>query len=101
MGGGLEELVLALGCGFFGSGEEGLDLSLRHGLEGAGGFKGLVQDLLVIDAGDEDGDGLGEAVVEGFHGLDGFAVEDEVIAEGLHGEDADSLLDGDGHDLGG
>ena len=37
--------------------------------------------------------------MEGFDGVDGFAFEDEVVAEGLHREDADSLLEGDGHDL--
>ena len=37
--------------------------------------------------------------MEGFDGLDGFAIEDEVIAEGLHGQNADALFDGDGHNF--
>ncbi len=58
-----------------------------------------VKGLRVVDAGDDDGDRLGEAVVEGFDGLDGVAFENVRIAEGLHGEDADALFERDGHDL--
>ena len=59
----------------------------------------MLEDGGRVDACDDHGDGLGEAVLEGFEGLDCLAVEDEVIAEGLHGKDADALFDGDGHDL--
>ena len=72
---------------------------MGHGFEGAGGGEGLLEDLGFVDAGDEDGDGLGEAVAEGFEGFEGFAVEEDFVAEGLHGEDADALFEGDGHDF--
>ena len=61
----------------------------------------MLEDGGGVDAGDDDGDGLSEAVVQGFDGLDGFAVEDVVVAEGLHGEDADALLERDGDDFAG
>ena len=79
--------------------EDSGDLGVGEGLEGAGGGEGLLEDGGGVDAGDDDGDGLGEAVVQSFDGLDGFAVENVVVAEGLHGEDADALLEGYGDDF--
>ncbi len=99
MVGGFEELEFAFAGGGGGAGKQGTDLGLVEGFEGACGFEGLVESLGVVDAGDDDRDWLREAVVKCFDGLDGVAVEDEVVAEGLHGEDADALFECDGHDL--
>ena len=99
MGGGFEEFEFAFERGFAGAGEEGGLLGFGEGLKGAGGGEGLIEDGGGVDAGDDDGDWLGEAVVKGFDGFDCFAVEDVVVAEGLHGEDADALFEGDGDDF--
>ncbi len=77
MRGGFEEFVLAFGGGGCGAGEECADLGLVERFEGACGFEGLVEDLRVVDAGDDNGDWLRESVVEGFDGLDGVAFEDD------------------------
>jgi len=55
--GGFEGLELAGAGRCFGAVEEGCDLRVGEGLEGANGFEGLVEDGHGIDAGDEDGDG--------------------------------------------
>ena len=99
MVGGFEELGFAGEGDVAGAGEEAGLLLLRHGFEGAGGFEGLVEDGGFIDAGDDDGDGLGEAVVEGLDGLEGVGFEDEVVAKGFHGEDAGAGFLGDGNDF--
>src|SRR5256886_5705988 len=62
------------------------DLGLRERLEGADGFEGLVEDLLTVDAGDLHSDGQIQAVLQRLNGLDGAAVEDVRVAEGLHAE---------------
>jgi len=73
VGGGFEELEFAGEGGWLGAVEDGFDLGVGEGLEGAGGLQGLAEDGQRVDAGDDYGDGLGEAVVEGFDGLDCFA----------------------------
>ena len=97
--GGFERLEFSGERSLAGAVEEGGDLGVGEGLEGAGGGESLVEDGHGVDAGDDDGDGEGEAVVEGLDGLDGVAFEDEGVAEGLHGEDADALLESDGDDV--
>ena len=69
------------------------------GLKCARGGERLGEDFGLVDAGDDDGDGLREAVVERFHGVDGTGAEDVAVAEGLHGEDAGSGFLGDGDDV--
>ena len=58
--GGFEEFEFAVGGGGGGAGKQGIHLGLVEGFEGACGFEGLVEDLRVVDAGDDDGDGQGE-----------------------------------------
>ena len=98
-GGGFEHFELAGEGGVFGAGEEIGGLLVGEGFEGAGGGEGLVEDVRVVDAGDDDGDGLREGELEAFHGLEGVAFEQAGVAEGFHGEDTDALLVGDGDDL--
>ncbi len=97
--GGFEGLEFSGERGLTGSIEKGGDLGVGEGLEGAGGGERLVEDGHGVDAGDDDRDGEGEAVVEGLDGLYGVALEDEGVAEGLHGKDSDALLEGDGDDF--
>ena len=52
--GGFEGLEFAFGGGHCGAVEQGSDLCFGHGFEGACGFEGLVEDLGVVDSGDED-----------------------------------------------
>lgn len=88
---GFVKLVLAFQGGGPGALQKACDLGLRERLEGADGFEGLVEDLLTVDAGDLHSDGQIQAVVQRLNGLDGVAVEDVRVAEGLHAEWRDTF----------
>src|ERR1700679_2856644 len=71
----LEKLEFAIAGGDRGAIEERFNPRFVHRLEGSDGVEGLIEDLHVVDAGNENRDGLREAVGEGFDRLDGVAVE--------------------------
>ncbi len=59
--GGFEELVFSFSGGVAGAGEQAGGLLGRQGLEGAGGFNGLIENFRLVDAGDDDRDRLRES----------------------------------------
>ena len=96
MGAGFEELKLAGERGLLGFGDEGGDLLLVHGTESFDRLESLIHDLLAVDAGDENRDGQIERVVQSLDGLDGVALQDDVVAEALHAERRRCLRGGGG-----
>ncbi len=98
MGRGLEQLGGAVQGGDLGPAQQGGHAGLGHGGERPGGFQRLIQDLHAVDAGDDDRDRQGHRVVQHFGRgrqlVCQDAVEDEVVAERLHRQDADPLLGG-------
>jgi hypothetical protein len=99
LGGGVEfhrcfeEFEFAFFCGVGGAGEERGNLVVAHGLEGFGGFDGLIENFHAIDAGDDDRGRKVEGVVEAFDGFDDVTVEDNAAAHGFHAEHTNALLD--------
>ena len=61
--GGFERLEFAFGGCLLRAAEEAGDLGVGEWLEGARGGEGLLEDGGRVDACDDDGDGLGEAVL--------------------------------------
>lgn len=96
---GFEQFELAVLGGVGGAGEEGGDLVGGQGFEVFGGVDGLVENFHAVDAGDDDGGGEVEGVLQTFDGFDGVALENDAAAHGFHAEHADALLDELGQDL--
>ena len=99
LGGSFVEFEGAVAGNGFGFGEEGGDFGGGERAKSLGGLEGLVEVGQRLAAGDNDASGKIHGVVEAIDGRDGFALENEAGAHGLHAENGDALLDGHGNNF--
>ena len=99
LGGGFVEFEGAVAGDGFGFGEQGGDLLRAERAEGFGGLEGLVEVGHGFTAGDDHAGRQIHRVVQAINGRDGFALEHEAGSHGLHAENGDALLDGNGNDF--